>query len=96
VSEEPRPARRLPALDDEGITPEVREAFMQTVARIEKRRKILLWGYLLALPILIIGTLASLYYMGLAPREFRSWALLVPIAIVGAVLWGFGRWSRRA
>jgi hypothetical protein len=90
------PARRIQPLDDDSITPEVREAFMKTVARIEKRRKIRLWGYFLALVVMIVGLLASLYYMGLAPHEFRGWAFLVPIAVVGLILWAFGRWSRRA
>jgi hypothetical protein len=67
------------------------------VEKLQRRRKRSLAGYLLSLVVIIVGTLLGLAYMGgAAPGEFRGWILLVPIAVVGVVLWAFGRWSRSA
>ncbi len=90
-----------PALEDihlEGdLPPEVKEAFTLVVRRLEKRRKINLAGYLLALVVMITGLVGGLAYMGGAAKgEFRGWILVVPLALIGLIFWVFGRWAKRA
>jgi len=71
-------------------------AFVRAVGRAQKRRRILLGGYLLALAVMLVGTVAALVVYGRAPRgTFVGWVFLCPFAAVGAILWLFGRWARR-
>jgi hypothetical protein len=81
---------------DAQLTPEVKEAFAAVVRRLEKRRKINLAAYLLALIIMLVGTFGGLAFMAMGPGKFRGWILVVPIALVGLVFWTFGRWAKRA
>jgi hypothetical protein len=77
-------------------TKEQIDAFVNAVDRVIRKRRIMLAGYLTALVLLIGGQLAALWIYGSAPRgSFVGWVFLIPFAGVGAVLWVFGRWSRR-
>lgn len=62
--------------------------------RIEKRRKILIWGYVAAAATMIFGELAALVAIGMAgPGRSLGWVLLLPFLLTGVVLFGFGRWA---
>jgi len=81
---------------DEELTPEVKAAFALIVARLEKRRKISLAAYLLALVTMVVGIVGGLWFIAAAPGTFRGWILLVPLGLVGLIFWVFGRWAKRA
>jgi uncharacterized BrkB/YihY/UPF0761 family membrane protein len=82
--------------DGPKLTPEQIEAFVQAVERLERRRKMLLLGYLLCLIVLVFGMIAALVIYGYAPRGSPiGWVFLVPMGLVGAILWLFGRWARK-
>ena len=79
------------------LTDEELAILTRAVERIARRRKIQLVGYTLALLVMIVGMLGSLYVYGVAPPgKFVGWVFFVPFAIVGAILWIFGRWSKSA
>jgi hypothetical protein len=84
------------AADDEQLTPEVKAAFAMIVTRLEKRRKINLAAYLLALVTMIVGLVGGILFMAAAPHTFRGWIFFVPFAIIGVIFWVFGRWAKRA
>jgi hypothetical protein len=92
----PRDAKPPAPSDDEELTPEVKAAFALVVARLEKRRKINLAAYLLALVTMIFGLVGGLLFIAAAPGKFRGWILFVPLAIIGVIFWVFGRWAKRA
>jgi hypothetical protein len=81
---------------DAELTPEVKEAFAQVVRRLERRRKINIAAYLLALVVMLGGMFGGLAFMAAGHGKFRGWILIVPIALVGLIFWGFGRWAKRA
>ena len=84
-----------PGSDDE-LTPEVKLAFAMVVECIEKRRKIKLMAYLLALVVMVGGLVGSLLFMAASPKSFRGWALFLPLLATGTIFWIFGRWEKRA
>ncbi len=96
MSEDVKPPAPVVEGSDEELTPEVKAAFAMVVQRLEKRRKIKLTAYLLALVVMVVGLVGSLLYMAAAPRQFRGWALFVPLALTGIIFWVFGRWEKRA
>jgi hypothetical protein len=85
-----------PPKDDEELTPEVKAAFAMVVERLEKRRRIKLTAYLLALVVMLGGLVGALLYMAAAPKQFRGWALFLPLLFTGFIFWIFGRWEKRA
>jgi hypothetical protein len=71
-------------------------ALVAAIERAERRRKIMLAGYLVALVVLVGGQVAAFLVYGNAPRDgFWGWVFLIPFGAVGAVLWLFGRLARR-
>jgi peptidoglycan/LPS O-acetylase OafA/YrhL len=80
---------------DEELTPEVKLAFTMVVERLEKRRRIKLVAYLLALVVMVLGLVGALLYMAAAPKQFRGWALFLPLLATGTIFWVFGRWEKR-
>jgi uncharacterized membrane protein len=89
-------APAAPAPADEELTPEVKQAFALVVARIEKRRRIKLVAYLLALAVMVFGLVGALLFMAAGPGKFRGWALFLPLLATGCIFWIFGRWEKRA
>ena len=79
------------------LSEEELEVLKRAVERIARRRKVQLYGYTLALLVMILGVLGSLYVYGVAPPgRFVGWVFFIPFALVGAILWVFGRWARKA
>jgi hypothetical protein len=69
-------------------------ALMRHIERIEKKRKIMLAGYLAALVLLVGGQIgAFVIYANTPPGRFVGWVFLLPFALVGSALWIFGKWA---
>ncbi len=77
------------------LTPQEAEAFLHKLEAALRKRKIMLSGYLIAIVSWVVGMALALAYFGMA-SGFVAWVFLVPFAIVGAILWGFGWWAERA
>lgn len=78
------------------LSPEQSAQVLAVLEKALKRRKIQLWGYLIAGIVLIIGMLAALYVYGATDEgTFVGWVFFVPVGLVGLVLYGFGAWSER-
>jgi peptidoglycan/LPS O-acetylase OafA/YrhL len=72
------------------------EALISVIERVERRRRITLAGYLVALVVLLGGMACAFYVYGTAPRDgFWGWVFLIPFGLVGGVLLLFGRIARR-
>ncbi len=79
-----------------GPTQEQLDALIGAIDRFERRRRLMLAGYLLALVLLVGGQIAAFYvYATAAQGGFLAWVFLLPFAAVGLVLWLFGRLARR-
>jgi hypothetical protein len=62
-----------------------------------KRRKLELYGYLVAAAIVVIGMIVSLLIMGSAPEgSFVAWIFLVPLALAGVVMTWMGKRAKAA
>jgi hypothetical protein len=59
-----------------------------------RKRKIQITGYLAAMAAWLITMLLALLYFS-TRTGFTLWVFVVPFALVGAILYGFGRWSER-
>jgi hypothetical protein len=59
-----------------------------------RKRKIQLVGYLVAMAVWLAGMLFALVVFGMA-SGFVGWVFLVPFALVGVILWTFGKWSEK-
>lgn len=80
-----------PKLSEEQI-----EKLVAAIERMERRRRILLGGYLAALTLLVLGQIGAFWIYGTAPPgSSYGWVFLIPFAIIGFVLWGFGRLAKR-
>jgi hypothetical protein len=72
------------------------DALISVIEKVERRRKILLTGYLVSLVVLLGGMVGAFYVYGTAPRgQFWGWVFLIPFALVGFTFWLFGRIARR-
>jgi hypothetical protein len=82
-------ARAIAKLSDEDA------AFvLDKVARVLRKRKIQITGYLVGMVGWLVAELAVLVYIG-THAGFLAWLFLVPFGLLGAVLYGFGRWAER-
>lgn len=81
--------------DDLKLTPEQIAMLSDAIARAQRRRRIMLVGYLLALLVLVFGMLTCLVIMGRAEKgTFVGWIFFIPFSLVGLIFWAFGRWER--
>ena len=79
----------------EQLSPEEAQYFLDKLERAIRKRKIQLTGYLVAMLVWLLGMVGALAYYGMS-SGFVGWVFLAPFALVGAVLWGFGKWANRA
>jgi hypothetical protein len=77
-----------------GLSPEEAEFFLHKLERAFRKRKIQITGYLTAMGAWLIGMVLALAYFG-THDGFVVWVFLVPFGLVGAILYGFGRWAAR-
>ncbi len=59
-----------------------------------RKRKIQLTGYLVGIALWLAGMLVALAVFGMSDG-FIGWVFLVPFALVGVSLWGFGKWAEK-
>jgi hypothetical protein len=76
----------------EQLSPEEASYFVHKLEAALRKRKLQLTGYLVAMFVWLIAMVGALVYYGLVDG-FTGWVFLVPFALVGLVLWGFGRWA---
>jgi hypothetical protein len=70
------------------------ERLIAVIEKVERKRKIMLAGYLVALVVLIGGQVAAfLVFAATPPERFIGWIFFLPFLAVGAVIWLFGRWA---
>jgi hypothetical protein len=76
------------------LSPEEAAFFLKRLEAAVTKRKLQLTGYLVAMVVWLAGMVGALVVFG-TQDGFVGWVFLVPFALVGAVLWGFGRWSEK-
>jgi hypothetical protein len=89
-------AKQKQLLDAIGqLSPDEAAHFLAKLEVAFKKRKIQLVGYLVAMFAWLVGMLFALAYYGLA-SGFVGWVFLLPFAMVGLILYLFGKWADRA
>jgi hypothetical protein len=82
--------------DEPEVSREQIEKLIAAIEKVERKRKIMLLGYLLALVLLVGGQVTAFIVFAMSPRgSFMGWVFFVPFLAVGSVLWLFGRWATR-
>ena len=76
------------------LSPDEAAFFLQSLERKLRKRKIQLTGYLVAMIVWLVAMIGALAYYG-ASDGFVLWVFLVPFALLGAILYGFGRWGTK-
>lgn len=74
------------------LSPEEAAFFLTRLEAAVTKRKIQLTGYLVAMVVWLAAMIGALVYYG-SVDGFVGWVFLLPFGLVGAVLWGFGRWA---
>jgi hypothetical protein len=78
------------------LTPEQAEMFARALELAMKKRRIMFLGHIGALVALLASFVAALYiFANREPGTFVGWVFLVPFALVGAMLIGFGKLAKR-
>jgi hypothetical protein len=80
----------------EKLTPEEAQIFLEVLEKRLQKSKIQIWGYVTAGVTLLVTMLGVLIYWGSTDTgTFIGWIMMIPFLLVGAILWGFGRWANR-
>lgn len=97
-----KPVNREPTFDPERpdeiaqavakLSPEEAAFFLAKLESVLAKRKIQLTGYLIALGLGLLGMLGALVYYG-THDGFVGWVFLLPLALVGGCMYGFGKWA---
>lgn len=78
------------------LSPAEAEFFLHKLERSIAKRRVQLWGYLLALVAWAVGMFFALALYGAAdPNSFRAWYFLLPFAAIAAVLYAAGLLAER-
>jgi hypothetical protein len=78
----------------EQLSPDEAAFFLWKLERALRKRKIQLTGYLVAMVAWLLMMVGGLIYYGMV-SGFVGWVFLAPFAVVGGVLWVFGKWANR-
>lgn len=78
----------------EQLSPEEAQFFIAKLEAALKKRRLQLTGYLIAAVVGFVAMIGALVYDGMTDG-FTGWAYLVPFAVIGIILWVFGKWSER-
>jgi hypothetical protein len=96
----PAPTQPGPPEDDGGdlaraiakLSPEEAQFFLAKLEAVLKKRRLQLFGYLIALAVFLIGMFFAIAYWG-THEGFVGWVFLIPFALVGVILVVFGKWG---
>lgn len=78
------------------LSPAEAEFFLHKLERSIAKRRVQLWGYLLALVAWAVGMFFALALYGAAdPNSFRAWTFLLPFAAIAVVLYAAGLLAER-
>jgi len=78
----------------EKLSPDEAQFFLAKLEVAIKKRKVQITGYLVAMGVWAVMMFFGLVYYG-SHDGFTGWVFLAPFGLVGAVLYGFGKWSER-
>ncbi len=93
---EPSPDEAAIAEAIRKLKPEEAEVFLRQLERAIAKRRLQLWGYMLALLIWAVAMFFALaYYGGADPESFRAWVFALPFGALALVLWGMGALAER-
>lgn len=76
------------------LSPEEALFFLAKLEAVMNKRKLQLTGYLVALVVWLLGMVFAMIYFG-SHDGFTGWVFLLPFALVGVILWAFGKWSTK-
>ncbi len=76
------------------LDPEEAAFFLAKLERAIKKRKIQLLGYLVAMLAWALGMVFAFVWYG-THSGFVGWAFLLPFAVVGLILYVFGKWAEK-
>jgi hypothetical protein len=98
-AEEPAAAAEDTETLDEALaklSPEEARLFVQALELAVRKRRVMLYGHLLAILCLIVGFLWALYMYGAhEPGTFIGWVFLVPFAGAGTSMLLFAKLAKR-
>jgi hypothetical protein len=78
----------------EKLSPDEAAFFLVKLEAALKKRKLQLTGYIVAMIVWLLSMICALAYFGVTDG-FTGWVFLVPFALVGGVLFAFGKWSEK-
>jgi hypothetical protein len=87
-----RHAELAKAIDN--LSPEEAQFFLTKLEAALKKRRLQLFGYLVSMLVWLLATVGALVYYG-SHEGFTGWVFLLPFALVGVILFAFGRWADR-
>jgi hypothetical protein len=74
------------------LSPDEAQFFLAKLEAVLKKRRLQLFGYLIALAVFLIGMFFAIAYWG-THDGFVGWVFLIPFALVGVILVVFGKWG---
>ena len=74
------------------LDPKEAAFFLWKLEQSLRKRKIQIMGYLVSMLVWLAGMMFALVWYG-THDGFVGWAFLLPFALVGLILFGFGKWS---
>ena len=78
----------------EQLSPDEALFFVTKLEAALKKRRLQLLGYLVAMLVWLVGTVFALVYYG-SNSGFTGWVFLLPFALVGVILFAFGKAADR-
>ena len=78
----------------EKLTPDEANFFLLRLEGAIKKRKIQVAGYLVAMGVWVIAMVFGLAWFG-THDGFVGWVFLLPFALVGLILYTFGKWAEK-
>jgi len=78
----------------QNLSPEEADFFLKRLENAIRKRKIQILGYLVAMGVWLVGMVFALAWYG-THDGFVGWVFVAPFGLVGAVLFGFGKWAER-
>ncbi|MEJ7599881.1 MAG: hypothetical protein WKG01_18390 [Kofleriaceae bacterium] len=76
------------------LSPDEAAFFLQSLESKFRKRTSQLTGYLVAMVLWLVAMIGALAYYG-ATDGFVLWVFLVPFALLGMILYAFGKWGTR-